>query len=94
MEKQHLDIIIKGNIQNIGFTFQVLKIADKLGVKGFVAYTGQSTAKIEVESEASIVSKFIDMCKTGIPEAGKLEIETTPSKYRAFETFTINEFNY
>jgi len=91
MEKLHVDILLKGEIQNIGFAFQTVREADKLQICGYIKYTGGNTAKIEAEGIKENLDEFVSWCKTGIPEAGKIDMQITTNIYMGFESFTISE---
>ena len=65
---QHLDIIVSGNIADIGFCFQVMIAASNNAVKGNVRYLSNSEAKIEAEATQKHLDSFIESCKI-IPRA-------------------------
>lgn len=91
MGKLHVDILLKGKIQNIGFAFQIMKAADKLQICGNIKYTSIDTAIIVAEGNEKSLDEFVSWCKTGMPEAGKLDMQITPNLFMGFESFTINE---
>ncbi len=85
----HLDITIKGRIQNIGFAFQILKIADEAGICGYAYYSDKDSLKIEAEGEEPILKMFVKKCKTGIPEAHINKLEIKQSAVQNFTGFKI-----
>jgi len=89
MDKIHLDILITGNIRSIGFAFQSMRVAEKLNICGFTQYTGINSAKIEAEGTKDSLFKFVDWCKTGLPEAGKLDVKVASNLHVDFDNFII-----
>ena len=89
MEKIHYDIIITGSIQNIGFSFQIMKMADEMGICGFATYLNNDNLRIEAEGDKDVLNKFIDKCKTGIPEASITKLSVEQSLLQNYNGFTI-----
>ena len=92
MDKIHIDIIIIGSIQNIGFAFQSMRIAERLNICGFSKYIGVDTMKIEAEGNQVNLDEFVSWCKTGLPEAGKLDVQIKSSIYVGYDNFIITDF--
>jgi len=91
MDKIHLDIIFKGDIQNKGFAFQIMKAAEKLNICGYTQYVEDNMARVEAEGNKKDLDKFIYWCKNGMPEIGKIDIQIIHSKYRGYNKFAIND---
>ena len=91
MEKLHVDILLKGKIQNIGFAFQIMKAADKFQICGNIKYASIDTAIIVAEGNKKNIDEFVSWCEIGIPEAGKLNMQITSNIYMGFNKFSIND---
>lgn len=89
METKHIDILLTGKIQNIGFTLQVMKAADELSICGYATYLNKNTVKIEAEGEESNLSKFINVCKRNIPEASISNLTINQNTTKGFKEFSI-----
>ena len=89
MEKQHIDILLKGNIRNIGFAFQTLRAADKLQISGYIKYMGSDTVKIAAEGKTESLDAFVGWCKAGVPEAGNVNVQVTANSVSNYKQFTI-----
>lgn len=90
METQHKNILLTGEFQNIGFTFQVMKAAEELNICGYAVYQNSNTVKIEAEGKENDISEFVNWCKTGVPEAKISEINTSNDTVQDYYEFIIN----
>ncbi len=90
MERKHKDILITGEIQNIGFTFQVMRAADKFNIYGYAAYINTKTVKIEAEGKENDLAEFVDWCRFGVRKAKISEIVVSPNSFQDYDEFTIS----
>jgi len=85
---KHFNIVIWGQVHNIGFRYLSKEKADELGLYGFVRNELKGQVYIEVEGEKESLQKFIDWARTG-PEGASIEkfdIKESPIKnYSSFE---------
>lgn len=83
----HFEITITGHVQGVGFRWHARKMAEKLGVKGFVKNGVDGSVYIEAEGSDIQLQQFITWCKSG-PDHARVEhvqIETSkPYGYTAF----------
>ncbi|MBT3207909.1 MAG: hypothetical protein HN704_06295 [Bacteroidetes bacterium] len=91
MKKVHSDIVVSGRIFNIGFTFLVLKNAEKHNLLGKTKYLDENRIKIEVEGAEEEVEKFIEWCKSGIPEANVNNVLATIGDFKNYNDFLITD---
>ena len=89
MSRKHYDIIIKGNVQNIGLTFQAMKTADELQIFGYAKYLNKNEVKIEAEGEEKNLEKYLLWCKTVLPETRISNIVVKTNIYKEFKEFVI-----
>ena len=72
MNTKHFNIVISGQVHNIGFRYLSKEKADQLGLRGFVRNELKGQVYIEVEGEEEILQKFIDWARTG-PQGAIIE---------------------
>ena len=86
---RRIHVSIYGRVQGVFFRYNTKKIADKLGLKGWVRNTGDS---VEVVAEGSDVSveRLIEWCRKG-PIGSRVDrVEIKEDKYRKeFREFSI-----
>lgn len=86
---KHLNITIYGLVQGIFFRASTKRVADQLGIKGFVRNEPNGSVYIEAEGEKSSLDKFLNWCKQG-PSAAQVEkVEVREGKPQNFTNFQI-----
>jgi acylphosphatase len=85
----HVNIIVTGKVQRIGFRFMSMQTAVKLGVKGLVRNVGSDKVYIEAEGEDDKVEEFIHWCKTGPTWARVDHISVDKGELKNFTSFEI-----
>jgi len=63
--KNHINIIISGGVQRVGFRFAAMQEAYKQGVFGFVMNMNDGTVFIEAEGEQKQLDLFLAWCHKG-----------------------------
>ncbi len=87
--KKHLNLIISGKVQHIGFRFMAMQAAYKYGVFGFARNKSNGTIYIEVEGEDENMNNFLDWCKVGPVGASIKEIEMEEGEMKDFTAFDV-----
>jgi len=64
-----LHIIFAGTVQGVGFRYFVKKIADEMGVKGFVRNLPDGTVEVMAEGDKETLEKFLNAIEDGPPLA-------------------------
>jgi len=88
---KRIHIIISGNVQGVFFRHNTNKVANKLGLKGFVKNLPDGTVEVIVEGDEEKLKELIKFCKKG-PEGAdveNIEIEQEEAK-NEFTRFSIN----
>ncbi len=85
---KHIDIIIHGKVQEIGFGFQTMMAASKNNVKGKINFSKSGFAYIEAEASPKELDYFIKSFKE-IPKAIISDIEIKDGKIRNYPDFEI-----
>ena len=87
----HLNITLYGTVQGVFLRRTVEKVANQIGVFGFIKNEPDSTVYIEAEADAEILQKFVDWLKAGAGEGDYkiAQVETAPGTFKAFDKFEI-----
>ena len=85
----HVNILVTGKVQRIGFRFTSMQTAVKLGVNGFVMNVDQDKVYIEAEGEENKVEEFINWCKKGPTWANVKQISVEKGVVKSFTSFEI-----
>jgi acylphosphatase len=62
---KHYNIIIKGEVYQVGFRFYAMQMTGKYNLTGYVKYLGEDTIYMEVEGNVQELEEFIKWCKRG-----------------------------
>lgn len=65
----HVEIIVKGMVQGVGFRWFVRRTALQFGLGGYVRNLPDETVYCEVEGSESLINEFINALKAGPPLA-------------------------
>ena len=57
-------LIFKGRVQKVGFRFEVLLLANKLGLTGWVKNTPQGEVEVEIQGEENKIDFLIQFMKS------------------------------
>jgi len=85
----HVNILVTGKVQRIGFRFTSMQTAVKLGVNGFVMNVDQDKVYIEAEGDENKVEEFINWCKKGPTWANVKQISVEKGVVKSFTSFEI-----
>jgi acylphosphatase len=69
---KNLRVIVAGKVQGVFFRASVKKVADIIGVKGFVRNEHNGTVFVEAEGEDEMVNKLVDYCHHG-PDGARVD---------------------
>ena len=87
--KKHLNLIVSGKVQHVGFRFMAMQAAYKYGVFGFARNKSNGCIYIEVEGEEDKMNNFIDWCKVGPLGSTVKEIEMEAGEMKDFTSFDV-----
>jgi acylphosphatase/gas vesicle protein len=87
---KRFEIIVKGNVQKVGYRDYVEEVARKLGIVGFVEKVKDGTVRIVCETDEETVKKFIHEIniKKGLIEVEDVQIKSVgiaTGEYKYFE---------
>ncbi len=86
---KHLDIRVEGKVQGVWFRANTQKVAEKLGVKGYVMNKPDGSVFIEAEADEKTLEQFLDWVKQGPPLAEVTKISINEGELKGFTDFTI-----
>ena len=58
------NLVFKGRVQKVGFRFEVLLLANKLGLTGWVKNTPQGDVEVEIQGEDDKIDFLINFMKS------------------------------
>jgi len=86
---KHINITLFGQVQGVFFRLQAKKMAQKLGIKGFIKNIEDGSLYIEAEGDEKTLEKFLFWCKGG-PKLAKVEnYKVKEGEFEGFESFEI-----
>jgi len=86
----HLNIIIHGHVQGVGFRCATQKRAKSLNIKGIVKNLNDGTVYIEAEGNRTAINEFLLWCSKGPPRSKVIDISSDESEVKGFNDFGIN----
>jgi acylphosphatase len=86
---KHLNITIYGDVQGVGFRMHARRIANDLGITGFIQNRADGTVYIEAEGNSQQLLQFTTWCMTGPPHASVKNVKTQESSHAGFNSFVI-----
>ena len=84
-----MHLIIKGKVQGVFFRASAKKVADNLGVFGWIRNTHNGEVEAEISSEPEKVQQFINWCNRGPEDALVIDIVITVLEDKHFHDFKI-----
>jgi acylphosphatase len=84
----HLDIIVTGKVQGVFYRATAKKVADEIGIHGFVQNEPDGSVFIAAEAAPEKMEQFLAWCRRGPQHALVTAVHTqegTIKGYRAFE---------
>ena len=88
---KNLRVVVSGKVHGVFFRASVKKVADIIGVKGFVRNEHNGTVFVEAEGEDEMVNKLVDYCHHGPENARVDKVSITLGVIVGYESFEIQE---
>tara|TARA_B100000482_G_C12477739_1_gene247468 strand:+ start:307 stop:579 length:273 start_codon:yes stop_codon:yes gene_type:complete len=85
----HLNIIVHGRVQGVGFRQFALRIANENSVVGFCRNQSNGTVYIEIETTQMKADQFLEWMYQGSVMAKVSKIDIEPGEVKGFEFFEI-----
>lgn len=87
MKTVHL--LIKGKVQGVFYRANARKVAEKLGLCGWIKNTVNGDVESLVSGNDSSVTEFVEWCKQGPDRANVEGVIITDHEYKNFNNFQI-----
>ena len=85
----HINILISGKVQKIGFRYSALQVADKMNICGFVQNLPDGKVFIEAEGDEANIENFIEWCHSGPKWAIVDFVQVEKSEMKNYSFFEI-----
>ncbi|MEJ7681327.1 MAG: acylphosphatase [Segetibacter sp.] len=82
-------LLIKGEVQGVFYRATAKKVADKLGVTGWIKNTQDDNVEAVVTGTEEQLNKFIAWCKKGPAMANVTDVIVTQHEETTFKDFSI-----
>ncbi len=68
---------VRGRVQGVGFRWSCVRLAEALGVAGWVRNRADGSVELVAEGAAGAVERLVDWCRSGPAGAAVWEVLTT-----------------
>ena len=89
VHKLHKNITVIGDVQGVGFRFSTKKMANSLGIKGFVKNMYNGDVYIEAEGTEVQLRHFIHWCHKGSGHSRVQNVKVEERELKHFDYFDI-----
>lgn len=83
-----VDVVVRGQVQGVGFRFHCLHEAQRLGVNGWVRNEPDGTVAGHFEGTPDAVHALVDWCRSGPAYADVTSVEDRPAAPTGARTFS------
>lgn len=87
--KKHLDLMIFGKVQQVGFRFWLADRADELHICGLAKNEREGSVLVEAEGEEEDLAAFKKLCQQGPSSAKVTSLESVEAKLKNYKDFRI-----
>lgn len=87
----NLRVTVSGKVQGVFFRANVKKVADVLGVHGWVRNEHNGSVSLEAEGPEEMVFKLVDYCHHGPDTAVVEKVSITGGVIVGYDSFEIRE---
>ena len=87
----HLNIIVHGRVQGVGFRQFAQRIASENSISGFCRNQSNGTVYIEIETTQMRADQFLEWMYQGSIMAKVSKIDVEPAKLEGFKYFEIRK---
>lgn len=87
--KKHVNIRVRGKVQNVGFRFAAQQAARELGVTGYVSNENDGSVYLEAEGDEEAVERFVAWCQQGPSWARVDHVDNSDSAVAGYSEFSI-----
>ncbi len=84
-----IHLLIKGKVQGVFYRAKAKKMADKLGLNGWIKNTKEGNVVAVATGSEESLNEFINWCKKGPKDAKVTEVIVTSKDNDSFNGFSI-----
>ncbi|MEM2941108.1 MAG: acylphosphatase [Thermoproteota archaeon] len=85
-----MHVYVSGMVQGVFFRYETRRLAQELGVNGWVRNLPDGRVEAVFEGEESLVKKMVEFCRKGPPGARVTDVKVEREEYRGeFKSFII-----
>lgn len=84
-----INIIIQGEVQGVFFRATAKKVADELGISGWIKNTSDGNVEATASGDKQLLDKFVAWCYQGPPKASVKNVTVYPVESQQFSEFNI-----
>lgn len=85
-----IHVYVSGMVQGVFFRYETRRLAQELGVNGWVRNLPDGRVEAVFEGEESLVDKMVEFCRKGPPGAMVTDVKVEREEYRGeFKSFII-----
>jgi acylphosphatase len=86
---KHIDILITGKVQGVGFRQVTKMVADQMGVRGMIRNENDGSVYIEAEGDDVLLEVFLEWCHDGPDRAIVENVTVSPAEVKNYRNFEI-----
>jgi acylphosphatase len=84
-----IHLLIKGKVQGVFYRATAKKVADQLGVNGWIKNTKERDVEVIATGNEEALTEFLNWCKQGPKDAKVTDVIITTKNPEAFNGFSI-----
>ncbi len=84
-----IHLLIKGKVQGVFYRATAKKVADQLGVNGWIKNTKEGEVEVIATGNEEALNEFLNWCKQGPKDAKVTDVVLTTKNPEAFNGFSI-----
>lgn len=89
--RKHMHIRVRGKVQGVNYRTAAKKVADSLGVTGYIQNNPDGSVTLEAEGDEYTLNEFIDWCSIGTNKSKVDRIDVEEGGLQYFDQFNIAE---
>ena len=89
--RKHMHIRVRGKVQGVTYHAAAKKVADSLGVTGYIQNNPDGSVTLEAEGDAYTLHEFLDWCSIGTNKSKVDRIDVEEGGLQYFDQFSIEE---
>jgi acylphosphatase len=84
-----IHLLIKGKVQGVFYRATAKKVAEQLGISGWIKNTKEGNVEVIATSNEETLNEFVNWCKQGPKDAKVTDVVLTTKNPEAFNGFSI-----